>query len=46
MVPATRRTRILIRVDGAGATHELTKHLAGLNTSVIVVLIGAERAWA
>ena len=34
MVPATRRTRILIRVDGAGATHELTKHLAGLNTWV------------
>jgi hypothetical protein len=25
---------ILISVDGAGATHELTKHLAGLNTSV------------
>ena len=29
-----------------GATHELTKHPAGLNTSVMVVLIGAEGAWA
>jgi hypothetical protein len=26
--------------------HELTKHPAGLNTSVMVVLIGAEGAWA
>lgn len=32
-IPLTRRAKILIRVDGAGATHDLVDHLKGLNTA-------------
>lgn len=32
-IPAHRRAKILVRVDGAGATHELVEHLKGLNTA-------------
>jgi len=32
-LPPQRRARILIRIDGAGATHELLGHLHALNTS-------------
>ena len=31
-IPPERRAKILIRVDGAGATHELLDHLRSLNT--------------
>ena len=31
-IPATYRKKILVRVDGAGATHELLKHLNQMNT--------------
>jgi Transposase DDE domain group 1 len=31
-IPPHRRTKILIRVDGAGATHELLDHIRSLNT--------------
>src|SRR6478735_9157907 len=31
-VPARFRRRILVRVDGAGASHDLVKHLIGLNS--------------
>jgi Transposase DDE domain group 1 len=31
-VPARLRARILVRVDGAGASHELVKHLLSLST--------------
>jgi Transposase DDE domain group 1 len=31
-IPAHRRAKLLIRVDGAGATHDLVDHLKGLNT--------------
>ena len=30
-IPAARRAKILVRVDGAGATHDLVEHLQGLN---------------
>jgi hypothetical protein len=32
-IPAWRRAKLLIRVDGAGATHELLERLDGLNTT-------------
>ena len=32
-LPPARRAKILIRIDGAGATHELLHHLHALNTS-------------
>jgi hypothetical protein len=32
-IPAARRAKILVRVDGAGATHDLVDHLKGLNTA-------------
>jgi hypothetical protein len=32
-IPAHRRAKIGVRVDGAGATHELVEHLKGLNTT-------------
>jgi len=32
-LPPQRRAKILIRIDGAGATHELLEHLHALNTS-------------
>lgn len=32
-IPAARRAKILVRIDGAGATHELLEHLQGLNTT-------------
>lgn len=32
-LPPERRTKILIRIDGAGATHALLNHLQALNTS-------------
>jgi hypothetical protein len=32
-LPAQRRAKILVRVDGAGATHDLLTHLEGLNTA-------------
>ncbi|HKT00124.1 MAG TPA: IS1380 family transposase, partial [Rugosimonospora sp.] len=31
-IPAKHRTKILVRIDGAGATHELLGHLQQLNT--------------
>ena len=31
-LPPARRAKLLIRVDGAGATHDLLAHLDGLNT--------------
>jgi hypothetical protein len=31
-VPARFRRKILVRVDGAGASHELVKHLLGLSS--------------
>ena len=30
-VPARFRARVLVRVDGAGASHELIKHLLGMS---------------
>jgi DDE family transposase len=32
-IPAAYRAKLLIRIDGAGATHELLAHLEALNTS-------------
>jgi Transposase DDE domain group 1 len=32
-IPGSSSAKILIRVDGAGATHELLEHLHGLNTA-------------
>lgn len=32
-IPARFRRKILIRIDGAGATHELLEHLNGMNTT-------------
>jgi hypothetical protein len=32
-IPAACRAKLLIRIDGAGATHELIDHLEALNTS-------------
>lgn len=32
-VPGSASAKILVRIDGAGATHELLEHLQGLNTS-------------
>jgi hypothetical protein len=32
-IPAARRRKILIRIDGAGATHDLIAHLHALNTT-------------
>jgi hypothetical protein len=32
-LPPDRRTKILVRIDGAGATHDLLEHLDRLNTS-------------
>lgn len=32
-IPATCRAKLLIRIDGAGATHELLEHLEALNTT-------------
>jgi len=32
-LPPDQRAKILIRIDGAGATHELLEHLDGLNTT-------------
>jgi hypothetical protein len=32
-IPAGRRAKILIRIDGAGATHDLITHLHALNTA-------------
>ncbi|GAA3442057.1 IS1380 family transposase [Planomonospora venezuelensis] len=32
-IPASRRAKILVRVDGAGATHDLVEHMQGLNTT-------------
>ncbi|WP_262391561.1 transposase [Nocardiopsis sp. CNR-923] len=32
-VPGSARAKLLIRIDGAGATHELLKHLEALNTT-------------
>ena len=32
-IPPDRRAKILVRVDGAGATHELLEHLRSLNTN-------------
>ena len=31
-VPARFRARVLVRVDGAGASHELIKHLLGMSS--------------
>jgi Transposase DDE domain group 1 len=31
-IPPDRRAKILVRIDGAGATHELLEHLRSLNT--------------
>ena len=32
-VPGSSRAEIIVRTDGAGATHELLKHVEGLNTA-------------
>jgi hypothetical protein len=32
-LPPGRRAKLLIRIDGAGATHDLLRHLDGLNTT-------------
>ncbi len=32
-IPAGQRAKILIRIDGAGATHDLLEHIEALNTS-------------
>ena len=32
-IPGSSRAKILVRIDGAGATHDLLKHLEGLNTA-------------
>jgi hypothetical protein len=32
-LPPARRAKLLIRIDGAGATHDLLRHLDGLNTA-------------
>jgi len=32
-IPPGARTKLLIRIDGAGATHDLLTHIASLNTS-------------
>jgi hypothetical protein len=32
-IPGSSRAKILVRLDGAGATHELLDHLEGLNTA-------------
>ena len=32
-IPAVFRRRLIVRCDGAGASHELTEHIAGLNSS-------------
>jgi hypothetical protein len=32
-IPDSSRAKILIRIDGAGATHELLEHMEGLNTA-------------
>lgn len=32
-IPDASRAKILVRIDGAGATHELLEHLEGLNTA-------------
>ncbi|MGW0827893.1 IS1380 family transposase [Streptomyces sp. NPDC002845] len=32
-IPGSSRAKILVRVDGAGATHDLLKHLEALNTA-------------
>ncbi len=32
-IPGSSTAKILIRVDGAGATHELLQHLEALNTT-------------
>jgi hypothetical protein len=37
-VPAAFRRRILIRLDGAGASHDLVKHLLSLSTKRMTVL--------
>ncbi|HUY47753.1 MAG TPA: IS1380 family transposase [Streptosporangiaceae bacterium] len=37
-IPARWRAEIMVRVDGAGATHELVKHLLSLNTRRRTVL--------
>ncbi len=37
-VPVRVRTKILVRVDGAGASHELIKHLLSLSSVRRIVL--------
>jgi hypothetical protein len=37
-VPAARRRKILVRLDGAGASHDLVKHLLSLSTRRMTVL--------
>jgi hypothetical protein len=37
-VPARFRRKILVRVDGAGASHELVKHLLSLSSARRIVL--------
>lgn len=37
-VPASFRRRILVRLDGAGASHDLVEHLLGLSTRRMTVL--------
>ena len=37
-IPARWRSRLLVRVDGAGASHDLVKHLLSLNTRWRTVL--------
>ncbi len=32
-IPGTFRAKIWIRIDGAGATHDLVEHMQGLNTT-------------
>jgi pyridoxal biosynthesis lyase PdxS len=37
-IPAGRRSKLLVRVDGAGATHDLIKHLQPLSARRRIVL--------
>jgi hypothetical protein len=42
-VPARLRRKILVRVDGAGASHELIEHLLSLSTARRTVLFTCGR---
>ena len=44
-VPARFRAQVLVRVDGAGASHELIKHLPGMPPSTSTSPTASTPSW-